>query len=94
MYTLTYFAVFEPTVSGYSIYFPNFPGCISTGSDFEDASRQAKEALTIHIDGMLMDGDELPPPSSTAQIDPDTAPGYILSPITIVAGAALLDRDS
>lgn len=83
MRKLTYLAVFEPTQSGYSIYFPDLPGCVSFGGDFEAAQKQATEALGLHIYGMEKDGDELPAPSKTPQIDPETAAGYIVSPITV-----------
>ena len=49
MRKLTYLAVFEPTEDGYSVYFPDLPGCISVGSDFEDARRQATDALGLHV---------------------------------------------
>jgi predicted RNase H-like HicB family nuclease len=69
MRKLTYFAVFEPAKMGYSVYFPDLPGCISYGEDLEDAQKQAAEALGLHIYGMEKDGDEIPVPSKTLQID-------------------------
>jgi predicted RNase H-like HicB family nuclease len=63
MKKITYFAVFEPSETGYSIYFPDFPGCISCGDDVEHAVQMAKEALGLHYWGMEKDGDELPVPS-------------------------------
>ncbi|WP_028306410.1 type II toxin-antitoxin system HicB family antitoxin [Desulfitibacter alkalitolerans] len=83
MRKLTYFAVFEPTETGYSVYFPDLPGCVSFGEDFEDAQKQASEALGLHIYGMEKDGDEIPAPSKTPQVDPETASGYIISPVTV-----------
>lgn len=84
MHKLSYFAVFEPTKDGaYGIYFPDLPGCISYGKSFEEAGKNASEALSLHIYGMEKDGDEIPEPSKTPQIDTETARGYIISPITI-----------
>lgn len=83
MRKLTYLAVFEPTDTGYSVYFPDLPGCISVGSDFEEASRQAADALGLHIYGIEKDGEKLPAPSKDPQLDPDTAPGSIVSPISV-----------
>ena len=60
MRKLTYLAVFEPTETGYSVFFPDVPGCITVGKTFEDANKQAEEALGLHIYGMEKDGDELP----------------------------------
>lgn len=83
MRKLTFLAVFEPVETGYSVYFPDLPGCISCGEDFEDAQKQAAEALGLHIYGMEKDGDELPIPSKTPRVDPDTAVGYLVSPVTV-----------
>ncbi|WP_132016539.1 type II toxin-antitoxin system HicB family antitoxin [Hydrogenispora ethanolica] len=83
MRKLTYLAVFEPTETGYSVYFPDLPGCVSYGEDFEAARQQATEALELHVYGMEKDGDELPLPSKSPQVDPETAAGYLVSPITV-----------
>ncbi|MDR1687500.1 MAG: type II toxin-antitoxin system HicB family antitoxin [Clostridiales bacterium] len=63
MRRVTYFAVFEPSDTGYSIYFPDLPGCISCGDNIEHATKMAKEALGLHYWGMEKDGDEIPKPT-------------------------------
>jgi len=83
MRKLTYLAVFEPTETGYSVYFPDLPGCISCGEDFEEAQRQALDALGLHIYGMEKDGEAIPAPSKIPQIIPETTAGYIVSPVTV-----------
>ncbi|CCQ96581.1 conserved hypothetical protein [[Clostridium] ultunense Esp] len=83
MRKLTYLAVFEPTETDYSVYFPDLPGCVSYGEDFEMARKQATEALEFHIYGMEKDGDVIPTPSKNLQVDSETASGYLVSPITI-----------
>lgn len=80
----TYLAVFEPTETGYSVYFPDLPGCVSYGENFEDAQKQAAEALGLHIYGMEKDGDVIPVPSESPQVDPETVVGYIIKPVTAV----------
>jgi len=79
----SYIAVFEPSDTGYCVYFPDLPGCISFGKTFEEAQREAADALGLHLYGMEKDGDVIPPPSDTPEIDPDTTPGYLVSPITV-----------
>ena len=79
----TYLAVFEPTDTGYAVFFPDLPGCVSYGSDFEQAQREAKDALGLHLYGMEEDGDQIPPPSTNPIIDPDTAPGFLVSPVSV-----------
>lgn len=83
MRKITYPAVFEPSGKGYSVYFPDLPGCISYGDTYEEAQKQAADALGLHLYGMEKDGDEIPAPSVNPQIDSDTAPGYLVSLITV-----------
>jgi hypothetical protein len=56
---------------------------VSYGDDFEEAQKQAAEALGLHIYGMEKDKDEIPAPSKTPQVDPETAAGYIVSPVNV-----------
>ena len=50
--------------SDYGIDFPDFPGCVTAGSTVEEAAVMAREALNLHIEGMMEDGDEIPEPST------------------------------
>ena len=45
---------------GYGIWFPDFLGCISYGSDIDEAREMAHEALELHVGSMLEDGEPLP----------------------------------
>ena len=59
----------------FGVSFPDFPGCITAGKDIDEAKDMAQEALTLHIQGVLEDGDQLPDPSRLEEImsDPDYA---------------------
>lgn len=83
MKKLTYLAVFEPSKDGYGVYFPDLPGCISFGKTFDEAYREATDALGLHIYGMEKDGDELPVPTANPELDEDTSPGALVSPVTV-----------
>ncbi len=83
MRKLTYFAVFEPAGEGFSVYFPDLPGCASYGADFEEALSEAEDALGLHIYGMEKDGDEIPLPSESPLIEGETTSWYIISPVTV-----------
>lgn len=83
MRKLSYLAVFEPSKNGYGVYFPDLPGCISFGATFEEAQREAADALGLHIYGIEKDGDPIPEPSKAPEIDPETTPGYLVSPVVI-----------
>lgn len=79
----TYLGVFEPSGSGYAVSFPDIPGCISYGVNFEAAQKEAEDALGLHLYGMEKDGDPIPEPSANPVIDPETAAGYLVSPVTV-----------
>ena len=51
-----------------SVAFPDFPGCITAGQTIDEAKDSAQEALSLHIQGMLEDGDKLPAPSNLEKI--------------------------
>jgi len=59
--------------SDYGVEFPDFPGCVSAGTDVDEARRMAEEALDLHIEGMIADGDRLPEPSNLEEIVADPA---------------------
>jgi predicted RNase H-like HicB family nuclease len=61
-----YLFVIEETETGFSAYSPDLPGCIATGTTREDTEREMKEAIEFHIEGLRLNGDEVPKPSSTA----------------------------
>lgn len=79
----SYPAVFEPSGKGFGVYFPDLPGCVSYGDSFEDAERQAEDALGLHLYGMEKDGEVIPPASEKPLLDPDTAPGSFLVVISV-----------
>jgi predicted RNase H-like HicB family nuclease len=60
--------------AGYSVFFPDLPGCTSAGETVEDAARNAEEALSLHLAGMIEDGTSIPAPTSPEDIkrDPDS----------------------
>ncbi len=50
----------------FGVHFPDFPGCISAGDSIEEALEMGAEALQLHIEGMVEDGDDIPAPSPMA----------------------------
>ena len=66
MNKMTYLAVFEPdSENGYNVFFPDLPGCISYGSNIDNAKKNATEALSLHIYGIQEDGEKLPEPQES-----------------------------
>jgi predicted RNase H-like HicB family nuclease len=67
--------VHKEAKSDFGVSFPDFPGCVTAGKNIDEAKDMAQEALTLHIQGMLEDGDQFPDPSRLEEImgDPDYA---------------------
>src|SRR5690242_284656 len=57
--------------SDYGVSFPDLPGCISAGSDLDEARAMAAEALALHIRGLAEDGEAAPEPSSLESVMAD-----------------------
>ena len=66
-----FIAIFNYEDDGINITFPDLPGCISCANATEEAIKDAKEALGLHLWGMEKDGDEIPKPTSLRDIKLD-----------------------
>ncbi|AJK27797.1 type II toxin-antitoxin system HicB family antitoxin [Paenibacillus larvae] len=62
----------EPDEGGFTVTFPDLPGCITEGDDLEEALRMAKDALGGHLYLMEEDGDEIPRSSQPDSIQLET----------------------
>lgn len=58
----TYVGIVHQDNKGYGISFPDFIGCVSAGANPDDLAAMAEEALSLHIEGMLEDGERIPAP--------------------------------
>jgi predicted RNase H-like HicB family nuclease len=59
--------------SDFGVSFPDFPGCVTAGKTLDEARRLAAEALTLHIEGMMEDGEAIPEPSTLDELAGDPA---------------------
>ena len=55
----------------YGVVFPDLPGCVSAGMTLQEAANNAAEALALHIESMIEDGETLPAPSALDAPLPD-----------------------
>jgi predicted RNase H-like HicB family nuclease len=55
-------AIHKDPNSDHAVTVPDLPGCFSAGSTFAEALSMAKEAIELHLEGMLDDGEEVPTP--------------------------------
>ena len=60
--------VHKDAKSDFGVSFPDFPGCITAGSSIDEAKDMAHDALSLHIKGMIEDGENIPTPSKLEDI--------------------------
>jgi predicted RNase H-like HicB family nuclease len=61
---MRYGVVIETAEGNYSAYVPDLPGCIATGQTVQEVEQEIREAIRFHIEGMLKDGEPVPPPTT------------------------------
>ena len=66
--------------SDFGVSFPDFPGVITAGTTLDDARAMAEEALALHIEGLVEDGEAVPEPSALEEVmsDPDNRSGVAI----------------
>ncbi len=57
----------------FGVVVPDLPGCFSAGDTFEEALVNAREAIELHVEGLLDAGEQVPAPSPVDKLvaDPD-----------------------
>lgn len=61
--------------TAYGVIVPDLPGCFSAGDTLDEAFANAQEAIDLHVETLLEDGEDIPSPRTLAehQADPDLA---------------------
>jgi len=54
--------------SDFGVTVPDLPGCFSAGDTMEEALQNTEEAILTHIEGLLLDNDSIPSPSSMEEL--------------------------
>jgi predicted RNase H-like HicB family nuclease len=72
--------IHKDAASDYGVSFPDFPGVVTAGKDLDEARAMADEALALHIEGLIEDGETVPEPSSLDEImaDPENRDGVAI----------------
>jgi predicted RNase H-like HicB family nuclease len=74
---MRYAVVIEKAGENYGAYVPDLPGCIATGATIDEAESNIREAIEMHINGMLEDGLPIPPGLAHAryvEVEPGVLP--------------------
>jgi predicted RNase H-like HicB family nuclease len=63
--------------SDFGVSVPDLPGCFSAGKTIDEAVEMAREAIALHLEGLIEEGQPVPQPGSieTHQDNPDYAGG-------------------
>jgi predicted RNase H-like HicB family nuclease len=66
--------------SDFGVSFPDLPGVVTAGTRLDEARELAEEALALHIEGLVDDGEVIPEPSTLEQVmsDPDNRSGVAI----------------
>lgn len=77
--------VLQKVSDGYVVLVPDIAGCYSAGDTFAEALNNAKEAIALHIESLLEDGEEIPQatPLEAHQANPEFAEGFLFSGVDV-----------
>ena len=69
--------IHEDAGSDYGVTVPDLPGCFSAGSTIDEAVSMAREAVELHLEGLIEDGQVVPDPGRIEdhRLNPDYAGG-------------------
>ena len=62
-----YLVIIEKAGENYSAFSPDVWGCTATGGNVEETLLQIKEALQLHIESMVNDGEDIPKAKGISQ---------------------------
>jgi predicted RNase H-like HicB family nuclease len=66
-----YAGIVERAGKGFSVFFPDVPGCVSAGRTELEVLEMAEEALSLHLGEMVRAGEPLPERSASIPHDPE-----------------------
>lgn len=61
-----YAIVIEKSRNGYGAYVPDLPGCVAVGRTRRETVTLLRQAIVLHLKGMVEDGETIPEPSTSA----------------------------
>jgi predicted RNase H-like HicB family nuclease len=64
---MKYVVLFEHSETNWSAYVPDLPGCIAAGKTKAETEKLIREAIEFHIEGMRLDGEPVPPPTTEVE---------------------------
>jgi predicted RNase H-like HicB family nuclease len=66
---MRYLIIIERTPDGgYGAWAPDLPGCVALGDTPEECEGEMREAVAFHLEGLRIEGEQIPAPSAVASV--------------------------
>ena len=65
--TRRYIVVYEQSPNSWGAYVPDLPGCVAVADGTEEVRQLIREAIVLHLEGMLLDDEPIPQPGYWAE---------------------------
>jgi len=62
-----YLVIIEKAGDNFNAYVPDLPGCAVCGDTREETKHLIQEAINLHVQGMLEDGQSVPEPAAQGE---------------------------
>ena len=70
-----FLVIIEKGKQGFGAYSPDLPGCVAVGDTQEEVVENMREAIVMHLQGMIEDQEPIPIPQTTVEYMDITLPG-------------------
>lgn len=70
-----FLVIIEKGDNSYGAYSPDLPGCVAIGDTQEDVEKNMREAIIMHLQGMIEDNEPIPGARTTAEYINVSIPG-------------------
>ena len=62
-----FLVIIEKGSQSYGAYSPDLPGCVAIGDTLEEVGKNMREAIIMHLQGMIEDHEPIPTSQTTAE---------------------------
>lgn len=66
--SMQYTVIIENGPTSWGVYVPDLPGCIAAGESREEVLALIREAIVFHVEGLIEQGQPVPPPHSSSEL--------------------------
>jgi len=73
MKTYRFSVVIEKDKEGYFAFCPELQGCYTQGDTYEEALENIKDAIRLHVEDRIKDGEDIPQPESASLTSTEVA---------------------